>query len=282
MRTDASKTGYGGVLYQVTITPEGKRVYEPITFISRKFSDPATRWDTFSQECFAIFACVKECAHLLQGKPFIIETDHSNLKWMEASEVPKIIRQHLYLRTFTCWVRHVPGKSNTADYWSRLLNHTELKLESLYLPGGHEDQRALRDSDSSLLCHLCSGSDQDQDFWNDESWLETTLSAVARGESTADAGSEVELPGLTAQELFNSVHGGKMLHQGVRRTWLLLNKLYPAHQIPISRVQDMVEECATCQKFRLGLRDQLTPLARVLKPDHHRRTVGIDTLTITP
>ena len=47
MRTDASTTGYGGVLYQVSISPEGKSLYEPLIFISRKWSDPAARWDTF-------------------------------------------------------------------------------------------------------------------------------------------------------------------------------------------------------------------------------------------
>lgn len=274
MRTDASNTGYGGVLYQVSVSADGKRVYEPIVFISRKFSDPATRWDTFSQECFAIFACVKECAHLLCGKPFIIETDHANLKWMESSEVPKIIRQHLYLRTFTCWVRHVPGKSNTADYWSRLL--TECTLDSLYC--GNECD----DTHENVFEHICRGDDFELDFWNDQSWLDRTLAVVSSRLAKAEQDDTVEEPGRTAQELFDTVHGGKMLHQGVRRSWLLLNKLYPAHQIPISRVQDMVDECAVCQKFRLGLRDQLTPLARVLKPNHHRKTVGIDTLTITP
>ena len=44
----------------------------------------------------------------------------------------------------------------------------------------------------------------------------------------------------------------------------------------------MVDNCAACQKFRVGLRDQLTPHTRLLKPPHHRHTVGIDTLTITP
>jgi hypothetical protein len=78
LRTAASNTGYGGVRYQVYITPEGKREYEPLKFISRKFSDAATRWDTFSQECFGILACVKENASILRGKPFIIETDHAN------------------------------------------------------------------------------------------------------------------------------------------------------------------------------------------------------------
>ena len=116
LRTDASDLGYGGVLYQVYIDADGKKVYQPLKFMSRKFSDPATRWDTFTQECFAIFACIKECEYLLRGKPFVIETDHNNLLWLEASQVPKIIRQHLYIRTFTTWIRHVPGKMNTADY----------------------------------------------------------------------------------------------------------------------------------------------------------------------
>ena len=286
MRTDASTTGYGGVLYQVSISEEGKRVYEPLTFISRKWSDPATRWDTFSQECFGIFACVKECAHWLRGKPFIIETDHANLRTMEQSLVPKIIRQHLYLRTFTCWVRHVPGKSNTADYWSRLhngLNCLDLDLYSLYLSDNTEVPSERKDgTEFEILHNLCRSEDSDPDFWNDATWLERTLCAISKGESSAKPEGVAELKTYNPQELFDTVHGGKMLHQGVRRTWLLLNKLYPAHGIPITRVQDMVEECSTCQKFRLGLRDQLEAMPRVLKPPHHRRTVGVDTLTITP
>jgi hypothetical protein len=97
LRTDASNLGYGGVLYQVYI--DGKKFYQPLKFMSRKFSDPATRWDTFTQECYAIFACIKECKYLLSGKPFVIETDHNNLLWLEASQVSKIIRQHLCIRT---------------------------------------------------------------------------------------------------------------------------------------------------------------------------------------
>ena len=121
LRTDASNYGYGGILYQTYVNADGKKVYEPLKFMSKKFSDPATRWDTFTQECYAIFACIKECEYLLRGKAFIIETDHNNLLWLEQSQVPKIIRQHLYIRSYMTWIRHVPGKSNTADYWSRLV-----------------------------------------------------------------------------------------------------------------------------------------------------------------
>ena len=103
MRTDASLIGYGGVHYQVNMTAAGKRKYESLKLMPHKFSDAATHCDTISQECFSIFACTKECEHLLRGKPFIIETDHANLQWMEeASRMPKIIRQHLYLHTLAC------------------------------------------------------------------------------------------------------------------------------------------------------------------------------------
>ena len=284
LRTDASNTGYGGVLYQVPITDEGVKEYQPLKFISKKWSDAATRWDTYSQECYGIFACVKECDYLLRGKPFIIETDHNNLRWMEASEVPKIIRQHLYLRTFTCWIRHIPGKMNTADYWSRLIAATT--PESIEDRSGGGEGREL-DALEAIFRDLLTMDDTDLDFWNDSEWLDSTLESIpelyARDATQVAPTAEVTTEDdVTAEALFNSVHGGKMLHSGTRRTWLLLNKLYPAHKIPIKKVQEMVDNCATCQKFRVGIRDQLTPHTRVLKPPHHRHTVGIDTLTITP
>ena len=77
--TAASNTSYGGVLYQVRITDSGEGEYQPLKFVSKKWSGAATRWDTYSQECYGIFACVKDCEYLLRGKPFVIETHHNNL-----------------------------------------------------------------------------------------------------------------------------------------------------------------------------------------------------------
>ena len=287
LRTDASNTGYGGVLYQVRITDSGEREYQPLKFMSKKWSDAATRWDTYSQECYGIFACVKDCEYLLRGKPFVIETDHNNLRWMESSEVPKIMRQYLYLRTFTNWIRHVPGKMNTADYWSRLLSFTVPEtLNALYLAAyeGGEGSGSGPEFEEFLNSFL-QLEDDNTDFWNDFEWLESTLQELLQVKVSEATSISPELYGhdaITPETLFDSVHGGKMLHQGARRTWLLLNKLYPAHKIPIRKVQEMVDNCPTCQKFRVGMRDGLTPFTRVLKPPHHRHTVGIDTLTITP
>ena len=163
MRTDASNFAYGGVLYQVRIVG-GKGVYEPLKFISKKFTDPATRWDTHTQECFAIFASVRDSKYLLRGKPFIIEMDHNNLKQLEKSDVPKLVRQHCYLRSFMIWVRHIPGKSNTADYWSRLTQY----VHELCDMGSSDASEAEVAPDVWLVKEMQMGSPVDNDIWNDD------------------------------------------------------------------------------------------------------------------
>jgi exodeoxyribonuclease III len=263
LRTDASGYGYGGVLYQVNVDVDGKKLYQPLKFMSRKFSDPATRWDTLTQECYGIFACIKECEYLLRGKPFVIETDHNNLLWLEQSQVPKIIRQHLYIRSFTTWIRHVPGKINTADYWSRLVRDTNdpvlMQLLSSSI-AAHDDEAA----DDYVLANILPA-------------LDKFKKAHGVPNLSNDDGSP-----KSATELLKTVHGGNFLHQGARRTWLLLNDIYPGHKVPLRTVAEFVESCSVCQKHRHGLRDTLKPFTRVLKPESHRHTLGIDTVSITP
>jgi hypothetical protein len=90
---------------------------------------------------------------------------------------------------------------------------------------------------------------------------------------------EVGAPKLN---LLDKVHGGRMGHHGARKTWTSLNELFPGHRIPFRVVQDYVSSCAVCQKDRLGLSDALQPAYRTLLNADKRRTVGVDTLTISP
>jgi hypothetical protein len=50
--------------------------------------------------------------HYLQGHPFIIETDHRNLLYLEKATAPKLIRWRLRLQEFSFKVRHIAGVSN--------------------------------------------------------------------------------------------------------------------------------------------------------------------------
>jgi hypothetical protein len=141
LRTDASVLGVGVVLLQKAVdTDSGEPVLQLIACASEKFSPQATRWTTIEQEAYGIYFGVKHFAYYLHCKPFILETDHNNLVWIEASSVPKIIRWRVYLQSFNFLLRHIPGKLNLlADFLSRnpqdsSLNHLFHSVELLDEP----------------------------------------------------------------------------------------------------------------------------------------------------
>jgi hypothetical protein len=250
LRTDASETGIGGVLLQIKTNESGNEVMQPISFVSKKFSDPATRWSTIEQECYGIYFCVHHFGYFLRCKFFVLETDHNNLRWMSASEVPKITRWRIFLQSFNFLIRHIPGKHNTvADWQSRffLLLSTQSDEEGS-VPG------------TQVLSHVRKDLNNIPKFENSEEIVETDRIKSA----------------------FDTVHGGRSGHWGVRATYNLLNEHFPGHNIPYKMVSEMVATCPVCQKVRLGLVDNIRPVVRHLKPEFKRSAIGIDTLTVTP
>ena len=120
VRTDASEVAVGAVLYQERTLPDGTIRHEPIAFSSKKFSDPATRWDTYKREAYGIYHAIKSFNWYLLGKDFIVETDHRNLVWIETSDSPIVIRWRALLQGYNFMIRHIKGSENrVADWISR-------------------------------------------------------------------------------------------------------------------------------------------------------------------
>lgn len=82
-------------------------------------------------------------------------------------------------------------------------------------------------------------------------------------------------------DMLHPVHGHRSLHHGTKKTYLALCTRYPGHGIPMRIVQDFVAECSLCQKDRITQRSipHPTSLQTIL---HHKRSIGIDHITITP
>jgi phospholipid-translocating ATPase len=121
LRVDASDKGVGAVLFQTYVDAGGNTMHQPISFTSKKFSDTAQRWHTFEKEAFGIYFGVHSNDYFLRGKPFLLETDHRNLLWIEKSQNPKVIRWLMYLQAFIFKVRHIAGIANSvADWASRI------------------------------------------------------------------------------------------------------------------------------------------------------------------
>ena len=130
VRTDASQLGIGGILFQRRPVEGKDDILEPIGVCSHKFSTPATKWITIVQECFSIFHTVKHFQYFLRCKPFVLETDHANLLWMEKSTNSMVMRMHQYLSAFNFALLHIPGRLNlVADGISRLFPQASAPMQ---------------------------------------------------------------------------------------------------------------------------------------------------------
>lgn len=115
-RTDASRKGIGSYTYQIC-----NGVEQPLSFISLAFNPTQMNWEIQEQEAFAPYFTISSQDHLFRGAPFILETDHRNLIFMQQSHAPKVIRWFLTIQDYDFILRHVPGKMNVvADIFSRL------------------------------------------------------------------------------------------------------------------------------------------------------------------
>ena len=117
LQTDASDMGVGAVLSQ------GGDQDQPIAYFSRKILDRERNYSTIEKECLAIVLGIKAFATYLVGKPFILQTDHYALTWLQTFQDKnmRLTRWSLALQQYTFEIQHRKGRNNAnVDALSRL------------------------------------------------------------------------------------------------------------------------------------------------------------------
>ncbi|CAF4146871.1 unnamed protein product, partial [Rotaria sp. Silwood2] len=124
LATDASDYCIGGILYQ-EINGERKNIY----FYSQMLPKLQRKWPIIEKEALAIYYCVTRMKLYLQGREFIVQTDHCPLRNMhlKPSNNRRVDRISLILQQYNIKeIRHVSGKCNCiADYLTRYPRQTE-------------------------------------------------------------------------------------------------------------------------------------------------------------
>ena len=117
LRTDASNDGVGAVLMQVH---DGKPY--PVSYGSKKLTAAERNYSTIEKECLAIVWGVKKFELYLQGVPFVLQTDHQPLNYLNSAKFinSRVMRWAMYLQNFNIKLECIKSSENVgADYMSR-------------------------------------------------------------------------------------------------------------------------------------------------------------------
>lgn len=124
--TDASSTGLGAVLAQ---KQEGRECV--ISYASRATNKSEANYSITDLECLAVVWGIQHYHHYL-CRPFKVVTDHSALKWLKTSKLPKGRRARwiMELQQHEFTMEHRAGKTNAnADALSRMYETEVLMVE---------------------------------------------------------------------------------------------------------------------------------------------------------
>ena len=96
----------------------------PVAYASQKLSSAECKYSTLERECLAIGWGMTKFSSYLAGKPFILQTDHKPLSYLNQAKFQndQIVRWALALQGYDYKVESIPGKDNVvANYLSQII-----------------------------------------------------------------------------------------------------------------------------------------------------------------
>lgn len=242
LKTDASNTAIGAALEQCE-----NNNWRPIGFFSRKLSDPETRYSTYDRELLAIFSAIKYFKNVLEGRPFVINSDHKPLKFAFSQKLdkasPRQVRQLEFISQFCTEIIHVEGSANVvADALSRVC--------AIDVPTALSTSRILKEQleDQQLEILLNEGNILELDMI-DVNGVEVFVNS-SRGYPRP------YVPVSLRREVFEILHC--LSHPGGKTTLKLISDKYvwPNMRREVLRWS---KECIPCQRSKISRHVKLIP-----------------------
>lgn len=257
--TDASEYAIGSCLQQRV----GDAV-QPLAFFSQKLNSAQRKYSAYDRELFAVYSSIKYFKHMLEGRDFVIFTDHKPLTYAFRQKPDKCTpRQFRYLDLigqFSTDIRFISGQDNVvADALSR--------VESVHRVIDFKNLSISQDNDDELQALLCDK--------NTSLKLQKIPIPGCAFELYCDTSQSMPRPFVTSpfrRQVFDSLHS--LSHPGVRATFKLVSArfVWPNMQ---KDCQIWTRSCISCQRNKVT-RHNRTPVGRFTLTSSRFEHVHID------
>ena len=114
--TDASAVSVGGVIEQ-----DFGQGLQPVAYESKKLGPAETRYSAYERELLGIIYAIGKWRHYVEGRRFVIRTDHSSLRHLpnQPSVHRRIWKWISILQQYDVDIQHIPGTRNPTDALTR-------------------------------------------------------------------------------------------------------------------------------------------------------------------
>jgi hypothetical protein len=119
LQTDSSDYGMGAYCFQLV-----DNVEQPVAFVSKTLSTTQFKWAIIQKEAYAIFNTIRNLKGVLRDRPFTLQTDNRDLRFMRTDTNLMVYRWLVDIQEYDFPLEDIPGKDNpVADSFSRLVGN---------------------------------------------------------------------------------------------------------------------------------------------------------------
>lgn len=268
LTVDASNIAIGSVLEQFI-----ENEWKPIAFYSKKLSPAEVKYSAFDRELLAIYVSIRHFQYFLEGREFVVYTDHKPLTTALASKAVRSPRQtrHLdWISQYTNDIRHIKGRNNfVADFLSRPEENAITRSDSsnpiIFSPENIVTKQSSDEELKSLLSRRTKSSFKLENVVlptvNQSIWCETSTNR-----------SSPYIPKCLRYAVFLSLHS--LSHPGVRASRKILTERYfwPGMNTDIKK---FVLSCIQCQLSKVH-RHTKSPIGNINTPSDRFEHLHMD------
>lgn len=239
--------------------------WEPLGFFSKKLSQAEKNYGAYDRELLAIYLSIKHFKHMVEGRNFIIFTDHKPIiyafKQKPEKCSPRQFRYLDFIGQFSTDIRHVSGTQNiVADALSR--------IEEISETLDFEELATSQKNDKELLTFL-------KEKQNSGLHLKKLFLPETKVPIFCDVSTTTVRPFVTKsfrRSIFKKIHG--ISHPGINATVKLITERYVWPSIK-SDCRKWAKSCNDCQRCKIS-RHTNAPLGSFMTPSRRFEHIHID------